>query len=164
MIVPSLLLALTVIAGNWHAQGGALDADAGGEQGKRVAAAALVGPDASPDRIEAVATGLASGAGGVNAFIIFDVERDEAGRIARAHFAGLYVGARRAAIGEIGKRGRPRILAEASCDVRAGESYHLRVTIDGSNATLAVEGADIVTCDLGERRGSGQGFLTYGRA
>src|SRR5262245_52911872 len=105
------LLALNVIAGDWRVEDGALKGEASGSDKRRPFAAALVGPEGGerPASIEAVVEGSQDGEKrrGANAFILFDVERDAAGRIAAARFAGLFLGGRRAAIGTIGKGGRP---------------------------------------------------------
>lgn len=171
MILAPLILALTVITGDWKIADGALEGQApqglaGGKDARRPAAAALLGPDDQPDRIEAKVQGLAGKGqgGGVNAFVLFDIERSSDGKIKRARYAGLFIGGRRAAIGEFGAGGKPEVLADAPCDVRAGESYKLLLTFDGANVALAVDGAPVVAHAFEDRRGAGQGFLTLGRA
>jgi hypothetical protein len=165
-MIAAVFLALTVISGDWKIAQGELDGQAPASLAgtKRPYAAALLGPDGEPDRIEAKVTGLAAkGAGGVNAFILFDVERSDDGKIARARYAGLFVGGRRAAIGELAD-GKPKVLADAPCDVRAGDAYKLLLSFDGATAALAVNGTVAVTHSFDARRGAGQGFLTLGHA
>jgi hypothetical protein len=167
MLAAAALLALTVLGGDWHTDGGALEGSApvlgAGGSGRRAPAVALVAPEVEADRIEAAVTGLPAGGGGVNAFVIFDVERGPDGALARARFAGLFIGGR-AAIGEIGPGGRPEVLAGGPCDVRPGRAYKLLVAFDGPSVSLAVDGAMVAAHAFDGRRGKGVGFFTLGRA
>lgn len=163
MIAKTALLAVSVLAGDWRIDDGALEALAPQGGPRRALAAALVGPEAALDGVRLEV--LEATVQGRNAFFLFDVERDDAGRIARARFAGLYLGGGRAVIGEIARAGgAPRVLAEAPCDVRAGRPYALRLALDGARAALAVEGAEVLAHAFDARRGAGQGLLTFAAA
>ncbi len=164
------VFALTVLSGDWKVADGALRGEAPAEgAGKRPAvAAALVGPEEGPraESIEATVTAEPPEQGRpANAFILFDVTRDAAGRIAGARFAGLFVGGRRAAIGTIARNQRAKVDVDASCDVRPGQAYKLKVAIAADRATLLVDGSEVLSAPLdGGRTGSGQGFYTLGAA
>jgi len=163
------LLALNVIVGDWRVEDGALKGEvaAAGEK-KRPIAAALLGPEggARPASIDVTVSSEAEEKRkAANAFVLFDVERDAAGRISGGRFAGLFLGGKRAAIGTIARGGRPVVDVDASCDVRPGRAYKLSLALADGAATLSVDGVVAVTATAAPRAGGGaQGLMTLGAA